>query len=52
MDIQKAHPTLEEAVGNSIAQNDYTKILKFKYEHNSILSEPNSSMLLKKAKTF
>lgn len=46
-DIEKLLPTLEEIYRTSLLQTDYNKILKLKYEYNSILSKQISTSLLK-----
>lgn len=46
-DIDKMLPVLEEMYRSSLLQSDYNKILKLKYEYNSILNKSVSSQLLK-----
>lgn len=53
LDIEKNLPVLKEAYRASLLQSDYNKILKLKYEYNTILSKCVSSLLLKlKGKYF
>lgn len=44
--IEKMLPVLEEAYKSSLSSADYNKILKLKYEHNTILNKCVGSLLL------
>lgn len=46
-EIEKTLPVLGEMYRSSLLQSDYNKILKFKYEYNTILGKCVSSLLLK-----
>ena len=46
-DIEKMLPVLEETYRSSLLAADYNKIMKLKYEYNTILNKRVSSLLLK-----
>lgn len=46
-EIENLLPALEEAYRSSLLQSDYNKILKLKYEYNTIHSKRVNSLLLK-----
>uniref|UniRef100_A0AAQ5XLH4 Reverse transcriptase domain-containing protein n=1 Tax=Amphiprion ocellaris TaxID=80972 RepID=A0AAQ5XLH4_AMPOC len=45
--INNSLPVLEKKYQNSKSPNDYTKIMKLKYEYNGIMSDQISNLLLK-----
>ena len=47
IDIENALAALEHSYRDSLSQEDYNKILKFKYEYNHILSGTIGKLLLK-----
>lgn len=46
-DIEKMLPVLEEEYRSTLLQTDHNKILKLKYEYNTILNKHVSNILLK-----
>lgn len=51
-DIEKMLPVLEEAYKSSLSSADYNKILKLKYEYNTILNKRVGSLLLKNKQKY